>query len=58
MHDPPIDEIRRIRHEISKEIGTNLDDLVERYSEMESRFSKPAVTQPKRQTESCIEAGK
>ena len=42
MNDPLIDEIRRVRHEISDELGPDLAGFVEHYAEIETRFVKPA----------------
>ncbi len=44
MNDPVINELRRVRLEISQEVGINLEGLVERYAKLESRFKKPACT--------------
>ena len=44
MNDPLIDEIRRVRREISNELGPDLAGLVERYAKIENRFTKPPLT--------------
>lgn len=49
MNDPTLDEIRRVRHEISAEIGPHLDGLVERYAKLEARFTQPPLTPKDRQ---------
>ncbi len=58
MNDPVLSELRRVRHEISREVGTNLERLVERYAQLEFRFRKPAYTPQNRQTEESQEVGK
>ena len=50
MNDPLIDEIRRVRREISDELGPDLAGLVEHYAEIETRFVKPALTAKDRQS--------
>ena len=44
MNDPVIDEVRRIRRQISAEIGPDLTDLVGRYTKLESRFLNTPLT--------------
>jgi hypothetical protein len=44
MNDPLIDEIRRVRCEISDELGPDLIGFVEHYAKIETRFVKPAIT--------------
>ena len=50
MNDPLVDEIRRVRRQISDELGPNLDGLVDRYSSIENRFTKPPLTTKDRRT--------
>ncbi len=41
--DPSIDEIRRVRHEISRESGHDLRQLKETFAALESQFKRPPV---------------
>ena len=41
--DPTIDEIRRIRHEISREVGHDLHRLKNSFELLESQFQRPPV---------------
>lgn len=50
MNDPLVDEIRRVRREISDELGPELAGLVERYARFETRFSKPPLMVKDRRT--------
>ncbi len=58
MTDPTIDELRKVRREISAEIGPELTGLVDRYTKMESRFNRPPLTPKHRRTIRCTEAAK
>ena len=55
MNDPLIDEIRRVRHAISNEVGANLESLIDRYAKLESRFASSPLTQKDRRTKDCTE---
>ncbi len=37
--DPPIDEIRKIRHEISEKYGHDTKALLDHYKKLESNYS-------------------
>jgi hypothetical protein len=41
--DPAIDEIRRVRHEISREVDHDPHRLKATFSELESQFERPAI---------------
>ncbi len=41
--DPTIDEIRRIRHEISREVGHDLRLMKDQFAELEARFTRPSI---------------
>ena len=56
-NDPAIDEIRRIRHEISREAGHNLRRLKKTFELLESQFARPPVDHGGRRTARCT-AGK
>lgn len=43
IDDPVLDEVRRVRKLISKEIGPNLEDLVEHYAQYQSRFKRKPI---------------
>jgi hypothetical protein len=58
MTDPTIDEVRKVRREISAEVGPELLGLVERYTQMESRFKRPPLTPKDRRTIRYTEAAK
>jgi len=58
MTDPTIDEVRKVRREISAEIGPELIGLVDRYTKMESRFNHSPLTAKDRRTIRCTEAAK
>ena len=53
MNDPLIDEIRRVRRQISDELGPDLSGLVERYGSLENRFTKPPLTTQDRRAIRC-----
>ncbi len=53
MTDPLIDEIRRVRHQISDEVGSNLDSLIDRYRQFETRFTNAPLTRKDRRTKDC-----
>lgn len=53
MDDPTIDEVRRVRREISSEFGPDLTGMVERYAAMESKFKRSALTPKNRRTKDC-----
>lgn len=55
MNDPVIDEIRRVRKLISAEIGTDLTRMTEYYRQIQSQFTRPAITKPNGRTMHCIE---
>ncbi|MFN0197796.1 MAG: hypothetical protein ACKVT0_13710 [Planctomycetaceae bacterium] len=42
-NDPTIDEIRRIRHEISRDAGHDLHRLKKTFELLESQFARPPV---------------
>jgi hypothetical protein len=48
--DPAIDEIRRVRHEISREFDNDLDRLFEVLKTLEARFKRPPVDYGTRRT--------
>ena len=56
MHDPVIDEIRRVRHLISAEMQHDPNKLVEYYRQAEAFFQRPAISKPSRPTKACTEA--
>ena len=59
-NDPVIDEIRRVRHVISAEVGPDLAGLVDRYAKLEAQFTSPPITKVTRQPSACagaLEAG-
>ncbi len=58
MTDPTIDEVRKVRREISAEIGPELAGLVDRYTNMDARFNRPPLTPKDRRTIRCTEAAK
>ena len=41
--DPAIDEIRRIRHDISREAGHDLRQLKSLFSTLEAQFARPPI---------------
>ena len=51
--DPTIDEIRRVRHEISQEFGHDLQKLKETFAALKSQFQRPAVDYSGRRTIHC-----
>ena len=55
-HDPAIDEIRRIRHEISLEVGHDIRGLKDVLARLESQFERPPVNHGKRRTSGCTGA--
>lgn len=55
MNDPVIAEIRRVRREISHEIGPDLSRMVEYYARAESQFKRPPITKGNRRTKHCTE---
>jgi len=44
MNDPVIDEVRRVRHEISDEVGSDFNSLIARYRELNSQFEHAPLT--------------
>lgn len=44
LPDPIIDEIRRVRHEISREVGHDMRKLLPRLRELEAKFSGRIIT--------------
>jgi len=58
MIDPVIDEVRRVRREISDEVGSDLDSLIARYRELDSRFENSPLTGNDRRTIRCEGASK
>jgi len=53
MNDPVIDEVRRVRREISDEVGSNLNSLIDRYRDLDTRFEKSPLTRADRRTKDC-----
>ncbi len=43
MNDPHIEEIRRVRHLVSSEVGHDLRKLKTLFTKLEGRFSRPTV---------------
>ena len=41
--DPAIDEIRRIRHDISREAGHDLRQMKSLFSALEAQFARPPI---------------
>ncbi len=58
MTDPTIDAVRKVRREISAELGPELLGLVDRYAQMESRFIRSPLTPKDRRTIRRPEAAK
>jgi len=58
MNDPVIDEVRRVRREISDEVGSNLQSLIDRYCDLDTRFEKSPLTRKDRRTIECTGAAK
>jgi len=56
MNDLVIDELRRVRLEISHEIGSNFDAMIDRYAQLQSRFTKLPLTLKDRRTKDCTGA--
>ena len=48
--DPAIDEIRRIRHDISREAGHDLRQMKSLFSALESQFSRPPLVLDRERT--------
>lgn len=44
--DPVLDEIRRVRREISAEVGHDLRKLADRFREVEGRFKGRKIAKP------------
>jgi hypothetical protein len=42
-HDPAMEEVRRVRHEISREAGHDLRRLKATFALLESQFQRPPV---------------
>ena len=57
-NDPAIDEIRRIRHAISREAGHDMHRLKKTFERLESQFDRPAVDYGRRRTSRCTGTGK
>lgn len=53
MNDPVIDEVRCVRREISDEVGSNLNSLIERYRDLDTRFEKSPLTRKDRRIKDC-----
>jgi len=58
MNDPVIDEVRRVRRQISNEVGSDLDSLISRYRDLDKRFERPALIRKDRRTIRCTGAEK
>ena len=56
MNDPVIDEIRRVRKLISREIGSDLSRMADYYARVESQFKLPPITTGNRQTHKGLDA--
>lgn len=41
--DAPIDEVRRVRHLISGEVGHDLHKLKAEFTKLQERFERPAI---------------
>ncbi len=50
MNDPHIEEIRRVRHLVSGEVGHDMHKLKTLFTELEGRFSRPSVDYGARRT--------
>ena len=50
MNDPHIEEIRRVRHLVSREVGHDMRKLKTLFIELEGRFSRPSVDYGARRT--------
>lgn len=50
MNDPHIEEIRRVRHLVSREVGHDLHKLMILFTKLEGRFSRPSVDYGSRRT--------
>ncbi len=44
--DPALDELRKIRHDISRECGHDPDKLVDRYIELQKRHKDRLINAP------------
>lgn len=44
--DPPIDEVRAVRHRISEECGHDPKQLLERYLELQLRYAERLLRSP------------
>lgn len=53
MPDPVIDEIRRVRHEISRESGHDLRRMKETFAAIEAQFARPPVDRGGRRNTEC-----
>ena len=58
INDPAIAEIRRIRHEISREAGHDLRNLKKTFALLETQFERPSVDYGGRRAIRCTEAAK
>jgi len=54
--DPTIDEIRRVRHEISRESGHDIRRLKETFATLEAQFERSPVDHGIRRTKACTGA--
>ena len=53
--DPTIDEIRRVRHVISRESGHDIRMLKETFATLEAQFERPPIDHGARRTKACTE---
>lgn len=56
--DPTIDEVRRVRHEISRESGHDLRRMKTAFTALEAQFARPPVDYSGRRTIRCNAAAK
>lgn len=53
MNDPHIDQIRKVRHELSNEVGHDLHKMKSRFTELEERFAHAVIDYGARRTTDC-----
>lgn len=54
--DPTIDEVRRVRHEISRESGHDLRRMKKAFTALEAQFARPPVDHSGRRIIQCTAA--
>lgn len=57
-NDPAIDEIRRVRHQISREAGHDLQTMKKSLAQLESQFQRPPVNYGGQRTTAGTRAAK